>query len=92
MASRGRRFKRLSVDAVTEILANIEPELSDFTANCVKSPCTQENALKTFIQRRIMHELERQEETAQKILCLYLYSFYLRENIDQKHAFLQRYM
>jgi hypothetical protein len=23
---------------------------------------------------------------------LYLYSFYLRENIDQKHAFLQRYM
>jgi hypothetical protein len=42
MASHGSRFKRLSVDAVAEILADIESELSDFTANCVKSPCTQE--------------------------------------------------
>jgi hypothetical protein len=33
----------------------------------VSDPCTQENALRTFIQRRIMHELERQEETAQKM-------------------------
>jgi hypothetical protein len=61
MASHGRRFKRLSVDAVAEILADIESELSDFTANCVRSPCTQENALRTFIQRRIMHELETQD-------------------------------
>jgi hypothetical protein len=73
MASRGRRFKRLSVDAVAEILADNESELSDFTANCVKSPCIQENALTTFIQRRIMHELERQEETAPKISCMYSY-------------------
>jgi TorA maturation chaperone TorD len=57
------------VAAVAEILADIESELRDFTANCVTSPCTQENALRTFIQRRIMHELERQEETAQKISC-----------------------
>jgi hypothetical protein len=27
---------------VAEILADIESELRDFTANCVKSPCTQE--------------------------------------------------
>jgi hypothetical protein len=33
-----------------------ESELSDFTANCVKSPCTHENTLRTFIQRRIMHK------------------------------------
>jgi hypothetical protein len=82
MASRGSRFKRLSVDAVTEILADIESELSDFTANCVKSPCTQEIALRTFIQRRIMHELERQEETAQKMSSMYLYSFYLNFSVE----------
>jgi L-fucose mutarotase/ribose pyranase (RbsD/FucU family) len=76
MASHGRRFKRLSVDAVAKILADIESELSDFTAKCVMSPCTQENTLRTFIQRRIMHELEKQEETAQKMSCMYLYSFY----------------
>jgi hypothetical protein len=56
--------------------------LSDFTANCVKSPCTQENALWTFIQRRIMHELERQEETAQKMSCMYLYSFYFNFSVE----------
>jgi hypothetical protein len=74
--ARGSRFKRLSVDAVAEILADFESELIDFTASCVKSPCTQENTLRTFIQRRIMHELERREETAQQISCMYLYSFY----------------
>jgi hypothetical protein len=65
MASRGRRFKRLSVDVVAEILADFESELSDITANCVKSPCTQENNFRTFIQRTITHKLERREETAQ---------------------------
>jgi hypothetical protein len=70
MASRGSRFKRLSVDAVVEILAVSESELSDFTANCVKSPSTHGNALRTFIQRRIMHKLERPEETAPKISCM----------------------
>jgi hypothetical protein len=81
MASRGRRFKRLSVDAVAEILADFESELSDFAANCVKSPCTQENALRTFIQRRIMHKLERQEETPQKISCISLCSFYFNFSV-----------
>jgi hypothetical protein len=71
MASHGSRFKRLSVDAVT--------------ANCVKSPCTQENTLRTFIQRRIMHKLERQEETAQKMscTCMYLYSFYFNFSVEK---------
>jgi hypothetical protein len=32
--------------------------------------------LRTFIQRRITHKLNRQEETAQKSSCMYLYSFY----------------
>jgi hypothetical protein len=50
------------VDAVAEILTDFESKLSDFTANCVKSLCTHENTLRTFIQRRIMHKLERQEE------------------------------
>jgi hypothetical protein len=62
MAQRGSRFKRLSVDAVAEILADFESELSDFTANCVKSPCTHENTLMTFIQRRIVHKPERQAQ------------------------------
>jgi hypothetical protein len=65
MASRGRRFKRFSAEAVAKILAAIESELS-------KSPYTQENALRTFIQRRIMHE---QEETAQKISCTVYFLF-----------------
>jgi hypothetical protein len=34
MAQRGSRFKRLSVDAVAEILADFESKQSDFTANC----------------------------------------------------------
>jgi hypothetical protein len=42
----------------------------------VKSPCTLENTLRTFIQRRIPHKLERHEESAQKISCMYLCSFY----------------
>jgi hypothetical protein len=41
------------VAAVAEILAVFESELSDFTANCVMSPCTHENTLRTFIERRI---------------------------------------
>jgi hypothetical protein len=82
MASRVSRFKRLSVDAVAEILADFESELSDFTANCVMSPCTQENTLRIFIQRRIMYKLERQEETAQKISCMYQYSFYFNFSVE----------
>jgi hypothetical protein len=75
MASRGSRFKRLSVDAVAEMLADIETELSDFTANCVKSPCTQDNSLRTFIQRRIMHELEDKKKQHRKFhVCTYILS------------------
>jgi hypothetical protein len=74
----------MELDEICRVLADIESELSDFTANCVKSPCTQENALRTFIQRRIMHELERQEETAQNISCMYLYSFYF--NFSDKNG------
>jgi hypothetical protein len=70
------------VDAVAEILADFESELSDFTENCVKSPCTHENTLRTFIQRRIMYELERQEETAQKMSCMYLCSFYFNFSVE----------
>jgi hypothetical protein len=70
------------VDAVAEILADIESELSDFTANYVKSPCTQEDALRTFIQRWIMHELERQEETVQKISRMYLNSFRFNFSVE----------
>jgi hypothetical protein len=55
----GSRFKRLSVAAVAEILADFESELSDFTANCVKSLCSHENTLRTFIQRRIMHKTRK---------------------------------
>jgi hypothetical protein len=68
MASQGSRFKRLSVDAeLPKFWPTFESELSDFTAKCGKYPCTQENTLRTFIQRRITHKLERQEETAQTI-------------------------
>jgi hypothetical protein len=72
------------VAAVAEILADFESERSDFTANCVMSPCTHENTLRTFFERRIMHELERQEETAQKISCMYLYSFYLNFSVENR--------
>jgi hypothetical protein len=78
MASRGSRFKRLSVDdAVAEILADLVSELIDLTANCVSLP-----APRTFIQRRIMHKLERQEETAHKISCMYLCSFYFNFSVE----------
>jgi hypothetical protein len=65
-----------------EILVVSESELSDFTANCVKSPCTQENALRTFIQRRSMLKIERQEETAQLISCMYLCTFYYNFSVE----------
>jgi hypothetical protein len=38
--------------------------------------------LRTFIQRRITHKLERQEETAQKLSCMYLYSLYLNFPVE----------
>jgi hypothetical protein len=38
--------------------------------------------LRTFIQRRIMHKIERQEETAPKISCMYLYYFYFNFSVE----------
>jgi hypothetical protein len=60
--------------AVTEILA--------IFLQTVRSPFSQENTLRTFIQRRIMHKLERREETAQKVSCKYLYSFYFNFSVE----------
>jgi hypothetical protein len=40
------------VDAVAEILADFESELSDFTANCVKSPSTHDKYFEDFHSKK----------------------------------------